>query len=222
VAAASSRVNGRDATVGYFDPSEPIANLTGNLPHWRQAGVTYFVTFRCADALPQEKLIQWKQELEQWLAEHSEPHDPIARKEFYSRFPERLQRWLDAGYGSCPLRDPADRGTVESALRFFDRQRYHLIDFVVAANHAHVIVSPLNGFELSAILHSWKSYTANQINRRRGLKGALWQKESFDHIVRSPESLQRFQDYIRAHYTEVKVAAASSRNEDQRQDAAAT
>lgn len=28
---------------------------------------------------------------------------------------------------------------------------------------------------------------------------AVWQKESFDHIVRSPESLEKFRAYIRAH-----------------------
>jgi hypothetical protein len=32
--------------LGYFDPNEPIENAAGNLPHWRQEGVTYFVTFR--------------------------------------------------------------------------------------------------------------------------------------------------------------------------------
>jgi len=46
-------------TVGYFNPDEPVASLGGNLPHWRQQGVTYFVTFRLADSLPQAKLDQW-------------------------------------------------------------------------------------------------------------------------------------------------------------------
>ena len=32
-----------------FDPAEPVGNVTGNLPHWRQRGATYFVTFRTAD-----------------------------------------------------------------------------------------------------------------------------------------------------------------------------
>ncbi|MCU0858426.1 MAG: DEAD/DEAH box helicase family protein, partial [Pontiellaceae bacterium] len=32
--------------VGYFDPAEPVTYLTGDLPHWRQENVTYFVTFR--------------------------------------------------------------------------------------------------------------------------------------------------------------------------------
>lgn len=67
VDAASSRIRQRqDAAatlIGYFDPDEPIANLIGNLPHWRQKGVTYFVTFRSADALPQERVKQWNREL---------------------------------------------------------------------------------------------------------------------------------------------------------------
>ena len=55
------------------------------------------------------------------------------------------------------MRDPMDHQIVESAPRFFDGQRYHLVDWVVAANHVHVLVSPLGGHELSGILHSWKS-----------------------------------------------------------------
>ncbi|MCX6892690.1 MAG: hypothetical protein NTX51_14405, partial [Verrucomicrobia bacterium] len=58
VDAASSRTGERleasatFAPINYFRPDEPVAYLTGNLPHWRQQGTTYFVTFRCADALP--------------------------------------------------------------------------------------------------------------------------------------------------------------------------
>ena len=48
--------------VGYFRPTEEAANLVGNLPHWRQDGVTYFVTFRLADSLPQAKLDEWVRE----------------------------------------------------------------------------------------------------------------------------------------------------------------
>lgn len=56
-----------------FDPSEPIGSLSGNLPHWRQDGTTYFVTFRTADSLPQEKLRQWVVEREEWLRENLDP-----------------------------------------------------------------------------------------------------------------------------------------------------
>jgi REP element-mobilizing transposase RayT len=36
------------------------------MPHWRQAGATYFVTFRLADSLPQSKLQELKTLKEQW------------------------------------------------------------------------------------------------------------------------------------------------------------
>ncbi len=76
-----------------------------DLPHWRQEGVTYFVTFRTVDSLPQEKLKQWQLEKERWLHEHPEPYDGKAKREFYKKFPERLQHWLDQGYGECVLKD---------------------------------------------------------------------------------------------------------------------
>jgi REP element-mobilizing transposase RayT len=194
--------------IGYFDPDEPVANLIGNLPHWRQKGVTYFVTFRCADALPPEKLDQWNQELVAWLRSHPEPRDLNTRREFCRRFPQRMQEWLDAGYGECLLRMPRNRQQVETALRHFAGQRYSLDSSTVASNHVHVLVSPLGQYELSNILHSWKSYSSKQINRQSGRSGPFWQKESFDHIVRSPASLEKFRKYIRTHD---KVEAASSR-----------
>ncbi len=235
-AATTVEASATFAPINYFRPDEPVANLTGNLPHWRQPGTTYFVTFRCADALPQEKLDQWQQELDEWLAAHPEPHDDATRQEFYERFPQRIQTWLDSGYGECVLREPAMRQIVESALRHFDGQRYRLAEFVVAANHVHALVTPLGEHLLSDILHSWKSFTSNQINKARGKSGTFWQKESFDHIVRSPASLAKFREYILSHNNVAgdNVAAASSRSpspvtvsnhsqpEEERLEAAAT
>jgi hypothetical protein len=37
-------------------PDQPITVYQRHLPHWRQDGATYFVTFRLADSLPQSKL----------------------------------------------------------------------------------------------------------------------------------------------------------------------
>ncbi len=254
-------------SIGYFDRDSPVANLAGNLPHWRQPGVTYFVTFRLADALPQERLNQWRKELDDWMQQHPEPHDEATRREFYDRFPARLQRWLDADYGSCVLSMPEVRTIVENALRHFDGNRYALDEFAVASNHVHVLVTPLGEHDLSEILHSWKSFTAHEIlkveaasrrlsaahlarvpvtykapkaakvanvakvaaaSRREGNhdksrdgSSTVWQKESFDHIVRSPESLDKFRDYIRAH-NKVDEASRLVISEELRRDAAAT
>ncbi len=47
------------------------------------------------------------------------------------------------------------------------------------------------------VLQSVKGFSAREINKVIGQKGVVWQKESYDHIVRSTEQLVAFQKYIR-------------------------
>ena len=68
-------------------------------------------------------------------------------------------------------------------------------------NHIHAIVTPFGVERLSVIVASWKSFTAKEINKQIGRSGPFWQQESFDHIVRNAESLQKFREYIRANPT---------------------
>jgi REP element-mobilizing transposase RayT len=182
--------------VGYFDPQQPIGELQGNLPHWRQEAVTYCVTFRLADSIPQATLDLWVRERNDWLRRHPEPRDARARGEYYRLFVERIQKWLDAGHGACVLGQPPIRKIVAGALAHFDMARYVLREWVVMPNHVHAIVTPVGEQRLSDIIHSWKSYTANEINRVLGRMGTLWQKEPFDHIVRGPDQLARIEQYI--------------------------
>jgi REP element-mobilizing transposase RayT len=194
-----TRQDAASTLVGYFDPQEPISDLLGNLPHWRQEAVTYFITFRLADSIPQAKLKLWISEREDWIARHPPPHDAETKADYYRRFIERFQGWLDAGYGACVLAQPNIRKIVDDAIPFFHDARYVVREWVVMPNHVHVVVTPLPGYELSQIVHSWKSYTANAINRELGKTGAVWQKESFDHIARGPEHLERIERYIHAN-----------------------
>ena len=55
-----------------MDPKKPIEIYTRRLPHWRQEGATYFVTYRLIDSLPQallDELAQLKKEWERKLEE---------------------------------------------------------------------------------------------------------------------------------------------------------
>ena len=227
-ASASFKVAEASSLCAFFDKDEPIANQTGDLPHWRQPGVTYFVTFRCADSLPAEKLDAWQSELSAWIAIHPEPHDDATKQEFSEKFPQQIQKWLDSGYGRCLLKNPAHQKLVQEALKHFNGTRYNLDEYFVAANHVHVLVTPCDGYELSEILHSWKSFTANKINEAEGLSGTFWQKESFDHIVRNEQTLNRFRNYIRDHdkHQRMEASATSGKqnasDEDQRLEASAT
>ena len=131
------------------------------------------------------------------MCAHAEPHTDADRRDYFERFPQRFQYWLDQGYGACVLAQLELSEIVEAAPRHFDGERYELGEFVVMPNHVHVLVTPLNDHELSDILHSWKSYTAKVINRQLGKTGTFWQKESFDHIVRNGDAVEKFAEYIR-------------------------
>ncbi len=184
-----------------FDPETLAAIHTHNLPHWQQPSCTYFVTFRLADSLPQDKLRQWEAERELWLKQHPPPHSEELRRDFHERFPARLEQWLDAGHGVCWLKQPAVAAAVEQALRHFDGERYHLGEFVIMPNHVHVLVTPLGESTLEQIIHSWKSYTAHEINSRLERTGKVWQEEYFDHLVRNEGALEQYAAYIRQNPT---------------------
>jgi type I restriction enzyme R subunit len=190
---------------GLFDPEKPWFIRWGRLPHWRQDGGTYFVTFRLSDSLPQAKLNQLKTERLEWLNDHPNPSIDDLR-DFDTRLGRKLNRWLDQGYGSCVLSDREAREIVERALRHFDGERYELGDFTVAPNHVHALLRMALDQDVSSVLYSWKHYSANRLLKIDRIARAFgtdqphfWQKESFDHLVRNVRSLEKFAEYIRNH-----------------------
>jgi REP element-mobilizing transposase RayT len=86
---------------------------------------------------------------------------------------------------------------VLSALRYWDGRRIELDMTAVMPEHVHAIFRVIDDSELSAILHSIKSYFANAINRLIGASGSLWLDESFDHIIRHEEEWKEKIAYVR-------------------------
>ena len=181
----------------FFDPEADFQVYRRNLPHRRQGGVIYFVTFHLADSLPRQKRAALEEERKLWLSLNQRPYNERQTEEYHRNFSKRIHDWLDAGYGSCILAHPEVFRLIESVLNFFNGQRYVLGEFVVMPNHVHALVQPLGDHSLDRILHSWKSFSANKINRISRSRGRLWHPESFDHIVRSAAHLERFEEYIR-------------------------
>ncbi|HEV7866409.1 MAG TPA: carbamoyl-phosphate synthase large subunit, partial [Chthoniobacteraceae bacterium] len=188
-----------------FNEQAELERTRRNLPHWEQPGATYFITFRLADAVPQTLLREWKQEMETWLKFHPEPWDAPTKHEYQKRFQDGREQWLDQGHGECLLRQPAVAAMVVNALKHFDGQRYVLDAFVIMPNHAHVLVQPAEGHMLSDILHSWKSFTAKQINEQLGRQGRIWQDENHDRIVRDFSSLLRYREYLARNPEDAKL-----------------
>ena len=190
-----------------YDPSEKTTISRKKLPHWKQNGCTYFITFRLKDSIPQSKLIDWNQRRILWLNSRGiDPNTPTQcltekltdsqKTEYYQQFTQYYHDLLDSGLGKCELRDPGNSKIVAESLYYFNKTRYNMGDFIVMPNHVHLLVSPLDDWSLSLLLQSWKRRTAREINKRTQSTGNLWQPESYDHIVRNEAQLSRIQKYI--------------------------
>ena len=201
----------------FFDPAGELRVTLGNLPHWFQPEVTYFVTFRTDDSLPAETARLWYARRGDWLQRHG--IDPGAagrsallrrlpsaqQREFHDTFSRRFMAYLDRGCGACVLKRPELARIVGENLRHFDGQRYQLGDFVVMPNHVHLLARLLGPTDLERQCYSWKKYTATRINRALGRRGRFWHEESFDHLVRSAEELEHRRRYIAENPEEARL-----------------
>lgn len=186
------------AEATFFRPHDELHIHRGNLPHWRQTHVSYFITTRLADSMPQEILREWQTRRDAWLNAHSlqKPGDihtlpEDQQHEFHATFTKQWHQWLDAGYGECLLR----RSDVRDILIGRLCAEPSLDAWVIMPNHLHALVAPEDQ-TLGDVLQSWKGGSAFEINRPLGRSGPLWQKEPYDHIVRSEPQFQHYRRYI--------------------------
>lgn len=110
--------------------------------------------------------------------------------------------WLDrhddvASAGPRWLAEPAIADCVVNSLRRAERDlglcRVHA--YVVMANHAHLLFSPLA--DASRVMQLVKGSSALQANRLLGRRGQpFWQHESYDHLARQAGEVDRIWRYI--------------------------
>ena len=82
-----------------------------------------------------------------------------------------------------------------------DGWRIHLYAIVVMPDHVHLLFHPLRdnhgwAFPLVDIMQCVKGATAHRINKLLHRSGPVWEEESFDHVLRSDESLKEKTQYI--------------------------
>ena len=181
----------------FFSGKGDVVVTRANLPHWGKPQVATFVTFRLADSLPEERLIRLRDEKEAWMSEHPQPWTDDVAEEFHCRFGGALQDALDAGHGACVLRQESCRTIVEECIWHFAGERHALYAYVVMPNHVHLLLMPLGGWSVREIVESVKKFTARRINAFLGRRGALWQKESYDTLVRNERQFRAIIRYIR-------------------------
>ena len=190
-----------------MDPLVSGFHFRGVLPHLKREGATYFVTFRQAGTLPKEVLLQFKHERDVILRQALAAKRPLTwheQQELFKWYSARVDKYLDAGHGVCYLREPEIADLIANAVCFFQGQRYELRAWVIMPNHVHAVVQPKAGFSLSEILHTWKSYTSHEINKRLLAKVVpFWQNESYEHLIRDDDDHHRC-----CHYTHMNPVNA--------------
>lgn len=91
---------------------------------------------------------------------------------------------------------PVAATIIEQTLLHFDGERYRVFAWCVMPNHAHVIIEQFDGWPLAQIVHSWKSFTANAINRALSRNGTVWMREYFDRFMRDNDHLSTTIAYV--------------------------
>lgn len=181
----------------FFNPFAEIIHTANKLPHWQQPGATYFITFRLGDSIPAELRHRWQAEREQWLLHHPKPWSAEVEADYHHRFSQQIDQWLDAGHGSCLLRDPETRKILEDALLHFDGDRHFHHAWVIMPNHVHCLTTLSPAHKLELVVKSWKGFSATSINKRLNRSGPLWQEDYFDRLIRDAEHFTNCVRYIR-------------------------
>ena len=131
--------------------------------------------------------------------------DFILKKEELEIYQRKLPHWRLQGsvyfvtwrlHRSQLELNPEERNIVTSTIKHFDDERYDLLAYVVMHNHVHVLVKPAETYTLSQVVHSWKSFSANRLQRQYNRLNCVWQDESFDRIVRDEAELIEKAQYI--------------------------
>lgn len=175
-----------------FNPTLDIPSLAissgENLPHWQCHNAIYHISFRLADSVPESVRQQWLHERECLISiakKNSQELSEETERKLQYLYSEQIEKYLDAGYGKCYLSKAEIAKLVANSFNHFDKMRYRLHAWCIMPNHVHVIVEAIPDNDLSKIIHSWKSYTAHRANELLQLTGTFWQRDAYNHIIRS-------------------------------------
>ncbi|MEZ3576545.1 MAG: transposase [Muribaculaceae bacterium] len=176
----------------FFDKKLHASIHWRNLPHWSQGDAVQFITFRLADSLPQSKLEEYAKIRKQIYYEQNNE----VRKAIQQQVLDRLDYWLDQGYGSQYLGDPKIRQIVADAMHHWDGERYQLLAYVIMPNHLHILLIPAHGDDIYSTFQSIKRYTAVKINKYLQRSGSIWENDMFDYMPRNYDEFNNQLNYI--------------------------
>ena len=164
-----------------------------NLPHFYRPNTTFFITYRLKGTIPIKILKQLKEK-------YNNEKIPLTKDEKYKN--EKLyfaeyDRLLDFNNEIQHLKNKEIAKEVKYSLHYSDKKDYGLICYTIMPNHVHLVLHLLEKARgVDKIMQSIKKYYARDSDQILNRKGSFWQSESFDHIVRDEDELNRIINYV--------------------------
>jgi len=170
------------------------------LPHYQPRDATFFITFRLAGSLPPAAIERLRGARENELRVVGQVK--ILSNKIHEKYFAKYEDLLDGKtHGPTWLHDDRIAKVIADALHYWDGKRYQLLCYCIMPNHVHLVikagpVNNLSDYLLSPITHSIKRHTAREANQILQRTGAFWQHESYDHVVRDGNELERIIWYV--------------------------
>ncbi len=165
-----------------------------NLPHIYLDGSIYFITTRLKDSLPLSKIIEIKKRPILQSGPKSKSNKYYKDRLLFKYYDELLDK---GEFGEKLLAKNEVAIIVYNSLLHNHQKDYSVYCFCIMPNHFHIVFRHLeNSRDIDQIMKSIKGFSAREINKLLNRKGAIWQSESFDHIVRDEDELYRIINYV--------------------------
>ncbi|MCB5270672.1 MAG: transposase [Candidatus Cloacimonetes bacterium] len=184
-----------------------------NLPHYQPKNGLLFVTFRLNFAVPAQYINayhKYRESLEAQLdiKESIKPQQIVLHKKLF----DFVDNYYPEIHSEIDLTKPPEIAILLSdILRSLHDEYYALYAFTIMPNHVHILLKPLTVDEkdlsLAEIMHKIKGSSARQINLVLQRQGKLWQREYYDHWVRTDQEMWNVVEYIRQNPVRAKLAS---------------
>lgn len=172
------------------------------LPHLYSSFGVLFVTIRNSDEIPKKLLQNYYTHANLMYKADEQAEDPKESsyktgKILMAEFDDMLHK-VDTKLNF--IKNPEVAQALADTIHELSETHYHLYAYTIMPNHVHLLIKPkeVDGklIELSEILRFIKGRSARKINLILGRKGAVWQREYYDHLVRNMREFDNIVGYI--------------------------
>lgn len=184
-----------------------------NLPHYQPKNGLLFVTFRLNFTVP-EKYISAYNDFRVSLDAQLENREPteLERIVRHKKLFDFVDNYYPEIHGEIDLTQPPEIAVLLSDILFSLQDKFFaLYAFTIMPNHVHILLKPLSIDEklisLAKIMHKIKGSSAREINLVLQRQGTLWQREYYDHWVRTDQEMWNVVEYVRQNPVRAKLVS---------------